>query len=59
MMFFHISGLARPQGRPKRKKETKQNSSQSTKTKPGPRTLYYTNVAAFLPISHARNKGFA
>ena len=56
-MYIYISGLARPQGRQKNKKN-QPNSSQSTKTKRGLTGYYIYKCKSFLPFSHARNKGF-
>ena len=57
-MYIHINSLARPQGRPKKKKKTKQNLPKPRKPKAEPGHYIDTNVQNFWPFSHAKKRGF-
>ena len=50
--------LARPQGRPKKKKKLTNNLPKAPKPKAEPGHYIVTNVLIFCPFSHAINKGF-
>ena len=56
---MYISGLARPQGRPKKPSNKAKFISKQHNQRWTARTLIYLNVTHFLPYSHARNKGFS
>ena len=55
---IYISGLARPQGRPKNTSNNAKFISKQHNQRWTARTLIYLNVTQFLPFSHAVNKGF-
>ena len=57
-MHIYISGLARPQGRPKKPTNKAKFISKQHNQRWTARTLIYLNVTQFLPFSHAGNKGF-
>ena len=58
-IYIYISGLARPQGRPKNTSNNAKFISKQHNQRWTARTLIYLNVTHFLPFSHARNKGFS